>query len=66
MMCDMFIFEQIHFLPRGLPRGYPLGRGRNHIQMEDRDWLPSINYHSNCLSQEDWSCKSKLSKFEQN
>ena len=42
MMCDMFIFKQIHFLPRGLPRGYPLGRGRNHIKMEDRDWFCSL------------------------
>ena len=31
MMCDMFIFKQIRFLPRGLPRGYPLGRSRNHL-----------------------------------
>ena len=35
MMCEMFVFKHIHFLPPGLPRGYPLGRGRYHIQMKD-------------------------------
>ena len=36
MICDMFTFKQIHVLPRGLPRGYPLDCGQNHIQMEGR------------------------------
>ena len=38
-MCDMFIFKEIHFLPRGLPRGYPLSRGRNYTQMKDQNWF---------------------------
>ena len=52
MMCDMFIFEQIHFLPRGLPRGYPLGRGRNHIQMEGRDWFCGLIFFKHIYSQQ--------------
>ena len=35
MICNMSIFKQIHFLPRGSPRGYPLVRGRSYIQ-----WCP--------------------------
>ena len=32
MICNKFIFKQIHVLPRDSPRGYPVNNGRNNIQ----------------------------------
>ena len=50
MMCGMFIFKQIHFLPRGLPRGHPLGCGRNHIQLKGRKWFYGVILFSNTFT----------------
>ena len=32
MICDMLIFKQIQFLPRGLPLGYTFARGQKMFQ----------------------------------
>ena len=54
MMCEMFVFKQIHFLPPGLPRGYPSGRGRYHIQMKDRHWFYGLIFFKNTFTATRW------------
>ena len=37
MICDIVIFKQIHFLPRGLPPILPVNRGWNYLQSKKRN-----------------------------
>ena len=50
MMCDMFIFKEIRFLPRG----YRLGRGWNYTQMKGQNWFYGFILFSNTFTATRW------------